>query len=674
MLADWPLPTEEARQNPKQRHRAPWHSPDRFLQLGGAIDMFYRTNLSKGHHYLVIVESYRAGGKVKQRTIANLGRLDVLHKSGALDRLIASSARFSEKLAVIGEGMKNGPDPLTHRIVGVPLLFGRLWESLRIGEVIRKAAKGRKFGFDLERVIFAAVLQRLTEPGSDRKAARLWFDRYKIDGLGDLQVQHLHRAMRWLGAPVNEDDVVMDEPDAGESGATEEPGEGGNEAMGMDGPDAAESGATGEPGEGENEAMGMDAPDAAEDGGSAPKRAACCRRLKDVLEESIFFKRRNLFTELKLVFFDTTSIYFEGEGGKELGRRGHSKDHRPDLPQTVVGLVLDSFGYPVCSEMWPGNTSDVTTLVPVADRLKARFNIGSVCIVADRGMISKGTIAHLKSMGWFHILGARMRKVKEIREIVLEDDGPYTEIRPERIYKSDPAPLKVKEVIVNDIRYIVCINEEEYRKDKHDRDNIVANLKQALKRGDKSLVGNKGYKRYIAPGKGAFVIDEKKIEEDAKYDGKFVLTSDTELTPKEIALQYKNLLEVESAFRATKSLLSTRPVYHQNDAHIIGHIWCSFLALLMRKALMDAIDADAGKKPRMEWDDMITGLKELTVSRLKSGDKEFELRSEARSEATRAFAALKMRLPDIVKQIANGDEKQPSADSMNEEKACERLA
>src|SRR5258707_435351 len=110
----------------------------------------------------------------------------------------------------------------------------------------------------------------------------------------------------------------------------------------------------------------------------------------------IFEHRCGLFSELQLVFFDTTSIYFEGQGGESLGQRGYSKDHRPDLRQMIVGAVLDGQGRPICCELWPGNTTDVTTLIPVADRLRARFGIGRVCIVADRGMISKETIEALE--------------------------------------------------------------------------------------------------------------------------------------------------------------------------------------------------------------------------------------------------------------------------------------
>src|ERR1039458_8168387 len=154
------------------------------------------------------------------------------------------------------------------------------------------------------------------------------------------------------------------------------------------------------------------------------------RTRKDQIEEDLFLKRRDLFTVLDLVFFDTTSIYFEGAGGETLGQNGHSKDFRPDLKQMVVGVVLDNEGTPVCSFLWPGNTADVTTLVPVAERLKTRFAIGQVCIVADRGMVSRETIAETTRRGWQYILGVRMRRFKEASVDVLGRAGRFEEVHP----------------------------------------------------------------------------------------------------------------------------------------------------------------------------------------------------------------------------------------------------
>jgi transposase len=217
------------------------------------------------------------------------------------------------------------------------------------------------------------------------------------------------------------------------------------------------------------------------------------RCTKDVIEELMFDHRKNLFTDLDLVFLDTTALYFEGEGGKTIGERGHTKDHRPDLNQMVVGALLDDRGRPLACEMWPGNTADVTSTIPVVTRLKKRFGANRFCIVADRGMISKATMLALEKEELSYILGVRMRLVKEVKTEVLLDDTEYEEIYPEGTHSKDPSPLKVKEVVVGGTRYIVCKNERQARRDEADRNTIVEKLKEKIKKAPASLISNKGY-------------------------------------------------------------------------------------------------------------------------------------------------------------------------------------
>src|SRR5258708_22412738 len=214
------------------------------------------------------------------------------------------------------------------------------------------------------------------------------------------------------------------------------------------------------------------------------------RTNKDLIEEELFARRRDLFSGLDLVFFDTTSLYFQGEGGETIGQRGHSKDHRPDLKQMVVGMVLDGNGNPVCSELWPGNTADVKSLVPIVERLQSRFGIGSVCIVADRGMISAETLAEVELRKWQYILGVRMRSSIEAKAVVARA-GRYAEVHPKSDDRDDPSPLKVKQVWVEDARrYVVCVNEDQATKDRHHREAVVASRHDALSKGDNWLVGN----------------------------------------------------------------------------------------------------------------------------------------------------------------------------------------
>ncbi|MBI5554571.1 MAG: transposase, partial [Elusimicrobia bacterium] len=185
----------------------------------------------------------------------------------------------------------------------------------------------------------------------------------------------------------------------------------------------------------------------------------------------------------------------------------------------MVGAVIDREGYPLGCELWPGNTADVKSLKVVARRLKKRFGIERMCVVADRGMISRETLAELKRENIRHILGVRMRRNGALAPELLAAGG-YEEIVGERKTRQDPSLLKVKEVALNGQRYILCVNPEEVRADAQIREQIQASRRAHFKPGDTALVGNKGYRRYLSViGQSHFAIDEKKVAAAERYDG-----------------------------------------------------------------------------------------------------------------------------------------------------------
>ena len=237
--------------------------------------MFFRSKKSGQRSYLQIVENRWVDGQSRQRVIATLGRLDQLQQDGQLDALLVSGARFSQTVLLLSAHAQGQLPIITTRHLGPALLFERLWQETGCQRVLTQLLDGRKFEFPLERAIFLTVLHRLFAPGSER-AADKWREDYRIDGCDSLQLHHLYRAMAWLG-----EELPVDQ----QSGRTP----------------------------------------------FAPR----CN--KDLMEEGLLQQRRELFTGLELVFFDTTSLYFEGDGGDSLGQHGHSKDHRPDLKQLVVG-------------------------------------------------------------------------------------------------------------------------------------------------------------------------------------------------------------------------------------------------------------------------------------------------------------------------------------------------
>jgi transposase len=368
----------------------------------------------------------------------------------------------------------------------------------------------------------------------------------------------------------------------------------------------------------------------------------------EIIEEDLYRHRKSLFGRLSVAFFDTTSLYFEGQGGETLGQRGHSKDYRPQLNQVVLGIVLDEKDRPIASFLWPGNTADVTTLAPVVERLRTRFGVERACVVADRGMISAATIADLEKRGIDYILGARERSSTEIRDVVLEDDGVTVPLTIPR--QRGETDLAIKEVKVDGRRYIVCRNPEVARKDAEARTALLAGLEQKLKQGDKALVGNTGYRRFLSAPEGeSFSIDRDKVEADARFDGLFVLRTSLKLSALSVVLRYRNLLAVEDSFRASKSLLATRPVFHRTDAAIRGHIECTFLALVLRKELLDRLVARGGKPP--EWRCLIDDLLDLSSVEVEQDGRRALLRTAPGPTIDPVCRALGITLPPVFQEL-----------------------
>ena len=514
------------------------------------------------YEYLQIVESFREQGKPRQRVLATLGKRDVLVASGALDGLLQSMAKFSEKLRVVEAVRTKGIAARGATLWGPPLVFGRLWEHQGLPEILERLVQGRRFGFNPERVSFAMVLQRLCCPGSDLQGSG-WI--HTVEGLGfeTMELQHLYRTTGFLA------------------------------------------------------------------------------EVRGDLERELFDRDRNLFTQsLDLVFIDTTSLYVYRVEETQWRLRGYSRDHRPDLPQWVLAVAVDRQGWPVSWEVFPGNTADHRVFEAMIEKMRERFRIRRVIVVADRGMISQGAIKQLEDSErapYEYILGCRMRKQKEVREAVLSRGGRYAEVGPN---------LKVKEVWVKDRRYIVCLNEQEALKDAAAREAILERLRRVLEdKGPKALVGNQGFARFVRIERGSARINEQAVEEDARFDGKFVLTTNTELSTEEVAMTYKGLWRVERMFREGKNTLKVRPLFHHRDDTSMGHIVASFLALRLEVDLqrrLEQITLSAS------WPDVIRDLSQLHAVRVELDGRHYLLRTDLQGAAYQAFAAVGVRPPSPV--------------------------
>src|SRR3954470_1972408 len=323
------------------------------------------------------------------------------------------------------------------------------------------------------------------------------------------------------------------------------------------------------------------------------------------VQEAVFFACADLLNlEVDLLFFDSTSTYFErdepdpaGEDGAPAFRAyGHSKDHRPDLPQIVIGLAVTREGIPVRVWCWPGNTNDMSVIKEVKDDLRG-WRLGRVVTVVDRGFSSDENLRYLTRAGGHWIAGERMRDGSPDAQAALARPGRYQTVREN---------LRVKEVRVGDgdaaKRFVICHNPAERDRERTQRADTIRRLEAELDRintqrskaknakakdahtkAECALRDHPALGRYLRQTQsGRLRIDRAKIAAEAKLDGKFLLsTSDPDLSAEDVALGYKNLLEAERGFRDLKTTIELRPVFHRLEHRIREHVLLSWLALLL---------------------------------------------------------------------------------------------
>ena len=558
--------------------------------------MFFRFKRSGERTYVQIVANKRVEGAVRQSVVANLGRADELAASGGLASLIASGAKLTDQVLLINALDEDADGALS-------IAAKRIGGPMLFGKIWERLGVAEALGGLLKDREFEFAVERAVFVATlhrlfvsgSDRDCASWMTDYDIPGAEGLDLHHFYRAMAWLGEEMED----------------------------------------------------------------KPAEAFAPRCVKDAIEEKLFERRRDLFTDLSAVFMDTTSLSFYGEGGQTLGEHGYSKDYRPDLNQMILGLVVDGEGRPICTEMWPGNTADVTTLLPVVDRLRDRFGVDRVCVVADRGMISAATIAGLEERKLEYVLGARERSDAIVKRIVLANDDPFVPLLIER--KAGQTQLFIKQVKVEGERYVVCRNEAEAEKDRGDREAIVAALEAQLKKGDKALIGNSAYRRYLrkskeAEGSQVFQIDAGKLAEEARFDGIFVLRTNAKITPLQAVLRYRDLLQVENLFFRTKAVMRTRPIFHSSDAAIRGHVFCSFLALAMQKHLDDLM-LEAGVAP--EWRVLLRDLDRLSQVRIRHRGVDWLVRSDAAPAVTMLFKRAQLALPPRARQARPPPPAQP---------------
>ncbi len=510
--------------------------------------------------YLQLVENARENGKIRQRVICNLGRLEELKESGQLERLTEAFSRYAELKLVKDAALKINPGQ--DKEWGPSLIFRSLWQELGLDAVIGKLVRRSDIEFNIDAALFAMTLNRLSDPFSKLGVSK-WVPTVHNPAFESLELHHFYRSLDWLAEH------------------------------------------------------------------------------KDILEQHLFEQVRDLFhLKLDLVFWDTTSTYFEGSGPEALAKFGHSKDRRSDRVQIIIGLLMTQEGIPVAHEIFPGNMNGTKSFAKALEIVKERFDIEKIILVGDRGMVSASFLKEIEKQGMEYVVRVRMRKIRSMED-VLSRRGRYHEVREN---------LKVKEVRHEDDRYIVCFNPEEAVHDRQSREQIIKRLDQKLKAdGIKSLVGNSGYRHFLKVTGGEIAIDEETVTADERYDGKYVLkTNNYQLTPEQIALAYKDLWIVERAFREMKSGLDLRPIYHFRDSRVRGHVMICFLAFLLESTFRRHCQEEDIK---VSYGDLMLDLKQVRAIELKLNDKHYLLRSSLYGKCYEAFKAVGLRPPSEVTEL-----------------------
>jgi len=505
--------------------------------------------------YLQLAHNHRVEGVTQAKVLLNLGREEELDVDG-LRRLMRSIGRYLERADGVGvlEEAAGGELRVTDaRPIGAAWALDALWRRLGIDQALGAALAGRRHRHDVERVLFALVSNRAIAPASKLAAAEWASMDAAIPGLAEIDHDRAYRAM----------DVLATADAEGK------------------------------------------------------------------LQEAVFFGVADLLNlEVDLLFFDTTSTYFEiededededgDEGEPPLRRFGHSKDHRRDRPQIVIGLAVTRTGIPVRIWVWPGNTADASVIEQVKSDL-AGWKLGRAIWVVDRGIASEENLRYLRRGGGHWIAGMRMRAGEQACEAALARPGRYRQVRDN---------LRVKEVRVGSAdtarRFIVCHNPEEEAKDRQRRERAVERIGDELERIDRlrarsgrsataheraecALRDHPSYSRYIRQTRtGRLRLDQAAVAAEAKLDGKYLLeTSDPEISPEDVALGYKNLLEAERSFRDLKGVLRIRPVFHRLEERIRAHVLICWLALLLVRI--------AEREGRQSWRKMRAELERIKL-------------------------------------------------------------
>lgn len=390
---------------------------------------------------------------------------------------------------------------------------------------------------------------------------------------------------------------------------------------------------------------------------------------KDKIELSLFKTTRNLFNyKVDVVMFDTTTVSYWGEGEESEGllEYGYAKNKRNDLKQLVIGIIMDQNGYPIGHEVWEGNKSDKPAFKEIIDKVRDKYQIGKVILVADRGMVSEENIQYLEDNGYEYILGVKMRQLSKIRrEILLGDEGfkdigssrlKAKEIRgfelweKEKLLKGEEIKDQEREEYIKSSngkrRWVVCLNEEVEEIDREKREYFQKIIENKIEFSTaKEWIIRNGYKKYVKIEDMKISLDEEKLREEEMYDGKWVLITNSSLSIPEIIEGYKGLSRIERHFRDLKDEIEVGPIYHYVDRRIRAHIFVSFIALQMKVLLTKRLKEIDEK---LSYSEVMRELSKMRAVEVNIGNERLMVRVEPQEKAKLAFKAVKTAIPSRI--------------------------
>lgn len=364
---------------------------------------------------------------------------------------------------------------------------------------------------------------------------------------------------------------------------------------------------------------------------------------KDKIEAGIFQQNVSLFNmSLNVVFYDVTTFYFESQKADDLKTFGFSKDNKINDVQVVLGLLMDIEGRPVGFDLYQGNTFEGKTLGTALDKLKSRFKINKVILVADRGLGSADNQALLKAKGYDYIIGAKLKTMsKAFQQQVLN----LSDYRPLEQAKGAPSILYkiLNKTGEGPQDRIVCTwSEQRARKDKADRERLLEKAREMMETPSK-ITNKRGAKKYLKTTTQSQGLDEEKIKADEAWDGIYgILTSTQDISPQEILDAYHQLWRIEECFRVLKTNLETRPVYHWTEKRIRGHFVLCFLAFVLERTLELLL-----KEEKIEYSvqQIRDSLNTLELSVVKMGEETYLLRASPDELAKNILKVLKIKQP-----------------------------